>query len=103
MALGILLIMNIIIVLGVIIAQFFLYQDRSSMKFFMINMALGILLSFLAFTSIPTNFTAWRMLSLGLGILPLIAFYLHKQEKNDIIARVLLSVAIFGNLAQFLI
>lgn len=57
MALGILLIMNIII-LGVIIAQFFLYQDRSNMKFFVINMALGILLSFLAFTSIPANYTA---------------------------------------------
>lgn len=103
MALGILLIMNIIIVLGVIIAQFFLYKDRSSNKFFMINIALGVLLAFLVFTSLPSNYTAQRMFALGLGALPLVAFYLHTQAKSDLLARVLLSVAIFGNLVQLFI
>lgn len=103
MALGVLLIMNIIIVLGVIIAQFFLYKDQSSTKFFMINIALGILLAFLVFTSLPTNYTAQRVLALALGALPFVAFYLHTQTKNDMFARILLSVAIFGNLVQLFI
>lgn len=103
MALGVLLIINIIIVLGVIIAQFFLYKDRSSTKFFIINTVLGVLLSLLVFTSLPTNFTAQRMLALTLGVLSLAGLYLKTQDKNDFLARVLLSVAIFGNLIQFLI
>lgn len=103
MALGVLYIMNIIIVLGVIIAQFFLYKDRSSMKFFMINLALGVLLSFLVFTSLPTNYTGQKMFALVLGVLPFVGLYLKTQDKNDLLARVLLSVAIFGNLIQFLI
>lgn len=103
MALGVLLIINILIVLGVIIAQFFLYKDRSSMKFFMINLALGILLSFLVFTSLPTNYTIQKMLAVILGVLPLVGLYLKTQDINDLLARALLSVAIFGNLIQFLI
>lgn len=103
MALGILLIMNIIIVLGVIIAQFFLYKDRTSNKFFMINIALGVLLSFLVFTSLPANYTAQRMLALVLGVLPIVGYYLHTQGKNDLLGRILVSVAIFGNLVQLFI
>ena len=103
MALGILLIMNIMIVLGVIIAQFFLYKDRGNKKFFLINIALGILLSFLLFTSLPTNYTAQRILALALGVLPLIGLYLQTQGKNDLLARVLVSVAIFGSLVNLLI
>lgn len=102
MALGVLLIMNIIIVLGVIIAQFFLYKDRASNKFFIINIALAILVALLVFTSLPTNFTAQRMFALALGALSLVGYYLQTQGKNDLLSRILVSVAIFGNLVQLL-
>ena len=103
MALGILLIMNIIVFLGVVIAQVFLYIDRASNKFFVINIVLAILIALLVFTSLPTNYTAQRMIALTLGALSLIAYYLKTQDKNDFLSRILVSIAIFGNLVQLFI
>lgn len=103
MALGVLGIMYFIVFLGVIIAQFLLYREKSGQKFFIINMALGILLSLLMFTSLPSNYTAQRMFSLALGALVVLAFYLKTQDKNNLLAKGILSISVLGNLVQLFI
>lgn len=103
MALGVLLILNSIIIFGVIIAQFFLYKEDANQKFFIINTLLGVLLSLLVFTSLPTNYTVQRVLSLLLGAFALSGFYLYTKKKNLFLAKGMLSIAIFGNLIQLFI
>lgn len=100
MALGVLGVFNLLIVMGVLIAQFFLYKDQSNMKFFVINMLLGILISFLAFTALPSNYTGQRLLTLVFGALAVVAYFVHSKSENKLLSKLLLSVSIIGNIIQ---
>lgn len=103
MALGVLLLMNIIIVLGVIIAQIQLYREHTGNKFFIINMTLGILLSLLVLTSLPTNYIAQRIGTIIVGALAVFAFYLKRQTDHTLLAKMMLSISVLANIVQLFI
>lgn len=103
MALGLLGIIYIIIIAGVAIAQFSLYKMKSNQKYFMINMALGILIALLAFTSVPSNYTAQRILTLALGLLGILGYYMYSKGKNELLAKILLSISVIGSAIQLFI
>lgn len=103
MALGMLLIIYMIIAAGVLLAQIFLYKEKSSRKFFIINMSLGVLISLLSFTSFPSNFVVRKTLAVILGLLAVLGYSVYAKGKNELLAKILLSISVVGNVIQFII
>lgn len=103
MALGMLMILFIILIVTAIVIQVLLYLDKngSSHNIFVINMLLALFLSYLAFTSLPTNFTGLRILAVVWGALSVLAMFVRLKKGQFIfISKIMLSIAIVGNLVQ---
>ncbi len=99
MALGTLMIFNIVLVITAVILQVLLYKNKETNTIFIINMLFGVLLAYMAYTSFPTNFTMQRILVIGLGILSILGILLKfNSEKFIVVSKVMLSVSIFGSL-----
>lgn len=106
MVLGILKILFIILILAAIITQILLYRRKSRFgnSIFIINMLLGIILSYLAFTALPTNFTGQRIIAIAWGVIAVLAVVLKlTNEKLITASKILLSIAIIGGLVQLII
>ncbi|MCZ2260501.1 hypothetical protein [Sporosarcina sp. G11-34] len=106
MALGFLQVLIIILIIAAVISQKLLYKPKnaSGNSIFIINMLFGILLSYIAFTAIPTNYTGKRVLAIGWGVVAVLAVILKlTNQKLITLSRVLLSIAIIGSLAQILL
>lgn len=106
MALGLLKIMYIVLVVIAVIIQFLLYRNKNELKngIFIINMVFGIILSYMVFTSLPTNFTNQRILAIVLGLIAAIAVVLKlKSEKFIMASKIMLSVSIIGGFFQLFI
>lgn len=100
MALGILRLLYIVMLVIVLVIQSLLYKnkDETSNNIFIVNMLFAILLSYLAYTSLPTNFTGQRILAIALGIISVLAVVLKlNTEKNIIVSKVILSISIVGS------
>ncbi|MDT2768201.1 hypothetical protein P7G58_04900 [Globicatella sulfidifaciens] len=105
MALGILGILNIVLITVAVIIQALLYKNKNESKnnIFIINMLLGILLSWIVYTSLPTNFTEQRILAISLGLISVSAVVVKlKTEKFIVASKVMLSISIVGGLFQLL-
>lgn len=59
MALGVLQVLIIILIIAAVISQILLYRRKSTSgnSIFIINMLFGILLSYMVFSALPTNYT----------------------------------------------
>lgn len=107
MALGYMMLLYVLIVLIAALAQTFLYmgQYKDKIIIFLANMVLGIGLSYLAFTSLPTNFTSQRIIAIIWGVLAVIGMILKltSKEQTSLISKIVLSISIVGSLIQLFI
>ena len=100
MALGTLSIFYIVLAIIGVVVQILLYKDKNERKngVFIINTLLGIILSYMAYTSFATNFTGQRILALSLGILSVLALILKlATQKNTVLSKTMLSISIVGS------
>lgn len=106
MALGYLGILLFALILISIILQLALYKikDYRSNTIYIFNAIFAFILSYLNFTSQPTNFTGLRILSLiwaGFGVVGLVAKIKYTNSYKA--ARYFLSIAVIGGMIQLLI
>lgn len=94
---GVLMLLFIGLFVLVVIGQFLLYQRHERTIGFIWNTILGILLSYLIFTSLPSNEMTEKILSLSWGILAIIALVIGKIfQKNELLSKVLFSLSVIG-------
>lgn len=99
MALGYLGILFGVLALAALIAQFLLYKSTNNNGIFILNVVIGITLSFLIFTSLPTNYTNQKYLSLIWGALAILAIIIKSVNiKNLTVSKIMLTVSLFGGL-----
>ncbi|NMA48288.1 MAG: hypothetical protein GX947_00720 [Tissierellia bacterium] len=84
MALGILKIIYIVLIAVAVLIQALLYinKNKSNNTIFIINMLLGMILAFIAFTSMPTNFTVQRILAIIFGVIAALAIVVKSKTKK---------------------
>lgn len=101
MALGYLMIFIVGLLVVGILLQLFLYRKDTDLLAFL-NTIYGLLLSYVIYTSQPSNYTLARLLALMWGILGLMGSYIYfKLNKNY--GKIILSLAILAGLVQLLI
>lgn len=103
MALGVLMVTFIVLFIIAVVLQILLYrrQNKSNNGIFIINMLFGIVLSYLAFTSFPSNYTGQRSLALVFGLVAVLALVLKFTNRKFIfVSKVMLTVTIIGTLVQ---
>ena len=101
MALAYLQILFIFLALVSLIGQFLLYKDKSTINnyVFFFNVFLGILFSWLVFTSLPTNFYAQKIISLVWGFLAFVAIGIKIFRSDDVkFSKILLTISVFGGM-----
>lgn len=108
MALATLFLLNTALIIIAVVLQYYLYVSRpgakNSFMIFMINVIFAILLSGLAFTSLPSNYLGLRSIGAIWGSLAIIALVLKLVNKRfTMTSKILLTVAIVGGLIQLLI
>jgi len=106
MALGVLKVLIIILIIAAVISQILLYRRKSTSanSIFIVNMLFGILLSYMVFSALPTNFTGQRVLAIVWGVIAVLAVVLKlTNQKLITVSRVLLTIAIIGGLVQLLL
>ncbi len=103
MALGILFIVFIVLAVTAVFIQILLYRrgNETTNVIFIINMLLGVLLAYLAFSALPTNFTGQRTVAIVWGVLAVAGMALKlATNKFIMLSKILLTVAIVGSLVQ---
>ena len=103
MALGVLFIVfNVLTVIAVFI-QILLYKNGNEAKngIFILNMLLGVVLSYMAFSALPMNFTGQRTLAIVWGVSAVAGMVLKLTGgKFIMLSKILLTVSIVGSLVQ---
>lgn len=106
MSLEILGIMYAILFTLALVLQVFLYRNKNERKLgiYFLNTILGVLLSYLAFSSLPSNFEGQRIVALIVGALAIIGcFYKFLFRKDKIIGKIMISLSIVGGFIQLFI
>lgn len=108
MALGVLKIFYILIIIGIICSQILLYKPNSKLRneglYFILNMILIFFLSYIVYTSLPGNFAIQKVLALIWSALAALAFMIKiNTNKPLIISKLMLTIAIIGNIIQLFI
>ena len=100
----VLLIMFIAIVIAAVILQILLYRDKSTNgTIFILNLVLILVISFITFTGLPTNYGIQRVIAVAWSVLGIIAFFLKSKGANSIsTSKILLTVAMVGGLIQMI-
>lgn len=103
---GALLVIYIVLLSVTSIAQFLLYRNKSHDKksIYLVNLAVALFLTAMAFTSLPSNYIVRRGISIGAGIVSLVAIVLiYKDDKFAKSSRLMLTLSITTNLIQLMI
>lgn len=104
MALGILKIVFFALIILVAIGQFALYKNRWRQGTIIGNTILGVIISYMAFTSLPSNYTGQRGLALVWGVVALVAFVLDLRSKDTLLlSKILLTISVIGGIIQLFI
>lgn len=108
MALGILEIIFTVLIIMAATGQFLLYRNggsRISNSIILIwNTVLGIIISYLVYTSLPSNYTVQKVLALVWGITAIVAFILELRNKETLIlSKIMLTVSVVGGIIHLLI
>ncbi len=108
MALGILAIIFIAIIITAVILQFLLYKGGNKSKnnniVFIGNMLLGVLVSIMLFTSLPSNYISQKVIAAAWGVIAVLAILVRsKPQQSGTVSKLMLTVSIIGGLAQLLI
>lgn len=103
MALGLLGILFGVLLVLALILQLLLYK-RDDKNIFLLNVIFGLIVSYLAFTGLATNFSGRRMLALFWGLLAILAMALRRKETLPLIGgKRVLTLAIVGGLIQLIL
>lgn len=103
MALGILAIIYIVLIITTLVIQVLLYKGKNESKnsIFIVNILFVFLLSFIVFSSLPTNYIWQRILAIVWPAISILAIVVKIKAKQFILAsKVMISVSIFGCLIQ---
>lgn len=101
MALGILSIIFIVLFVLVVIGQFFLYSSQENQFWVIWNTLLGIVIAFMAYTSLPSNYVVQKTIALVWGIIALVAFILQlRNNETSMLVKVLLTISVVGGIVQ---
>lgn len=106
MALGILMIIFIVLIIVAVILQILLYvqKDNTKISIYIANTLLGIIISIITFTALPSNFTAQKSLALiWLSLAVLAIIFKLANRKFAMLSKIMLSIAVFGSLVQLLL
>ena len=104
MALGILKIVFIVLIILVVVGQFLLYRSHGKRGAIIGNTVLGVIVSYMTFTSLPSNYTVQRGLALVWGIIALIAIMLDLRSKGTfLVSKIMLTISVVGGIVQLLI
>lgn len=108
MALGYLAILYIVLLVATIGLQGLLYMGGEGLKdsriVFIGNMVFAILLAYLSFTSLPTNFKGQRFLAVLLGMVAPLAMFLSLRDRRFLVlAKLLMSISLLGGSVQLFI
>lgn len=94
---GVLMLLFIGLFILVIIGQFLLYRNSEGTIGFIWNTILGLLLSYLIYTSLPSNEMIEKILSLSWGILAVVALIIgNRFPKRELFSKILFSLAVIG-------
>lgn len=103
MALGTLGIIFVVLIVLAILLQVLLYKSSSKIVF-LLNVLLSLLLSALAFTALPSNYTGERVVAIFWAVLAIIALIVNlKVKESSSTGKLLLTVSILGGLAQLML
>ncbi len=105
MALAILGIIFAVLGILAVIGQILLYKGTKNTKndewIFIANMVLGVIISVMVFTSLPSNFIGQKGIALLWAILAVIALPLKLKSPNLVmLSKVLVTISIVGGLIQ---
>ena len=97
--------MFIVIIIAAVVLQILLYKDKSGTNtIFILNIALVILVSYITFTALPTNFGSQRFISIAWSLVALLALILKSRSKKSLnTSKILLTIAMIGAIVQMLI
>lgn len=95
-----------LLVIAASAGQYLLYKNKANTSTLIVvfNGLLGILLSWLTFTSLPANYDGQRLLSLVWGIIALISLGIKLfSVKNEQISKLLLTISVIGGIIHLII
>ena len=103
---GLLIIFVSIFIIGFIL-QFLLFQTRNSRKNHHIIMTVSLIfvliVSYIAFTSQPENYTTKRMIATLWPALAIIAVFLDFRKENNRLPDTVMTLSMLGAIAQMII
>lgn len=107
MALGILAILYLVIIIAVLGFQILLYKpntkEENKVVYFGLNIILVFVLSYIVYSALPSNYTIQKVLPLLWTGLAVIAFMIKiNTHKATMLAKILLTLGLAGNLVQLL-
>lgn len=100
MALGVLNILYIVLLIIGITIQVLLYTSKNKSKnnIFISNLVFALILSYLVYTSLPTNYTDQKVLAIMLGGISIIGFFINLYAKKLLIlSKIMISLSIIGS------
>ncbi len=106
MALGVLEIIYVVLVISAVVSQYLLYKDKgmASINIYIINLVLALILAYMAFTSLPANFTFRKILAIVFTLLAILAFLIKDKTKdNVIISKTMITISIVANMIQLIV
>lgn len=83
------------------ISQVFLYISiyRNKKSIFIINMLIGLVLSWIVYSSLPSNYMIWRSIAVLIGLSGIIGFFLKlKNNKYNLLSKLMISISVLGGL-----
>ncbi len=103
MALGTLFIFYIVLFIIAGIIQYLLYKSKhkTNNSIFIINMIFAILLSYISFTALPSNFSGQKSIAIVWSVIAIFAVIIKLiAGKYSMLSKIMLSLAIIGGFLQ---
>lgn len=102
MALAILSIIYRFIIILVLVTQVLLYRSKDNSKnnnlIFGINLLMGLILAFLVYTSLPSNFIVQKALAIIFAIIAVLAVIVKQKSRQALItSKVMLTISVIGS------
>lgn len=100
---AILLIIYFVLGIGALYLQYLLYQKDAKRYVYILNMVFGFLLTYIAYSSLPSNYIVQKGIALIFGLSGASSIFVKERTNHPLIPKVMLSVSIIGNLILLLI
>lgn len=99
MGLEILAIIYIVLAVTTILLQFYLYKDNSEkINFiFIANALIALIILFLAFSALPSNYYGKQMIVIGLAVLTVLSLFIKVVKGSNILSKIFLTMIILAS------